>query len=188
MELGAASRLGLPGVIALGGMTVLGVSFVSSVLPVIGDALTGVPAVGDETSSTDKALARFADEHKTREASAIGRSMFFIPFAPPPPPPPPPPPRDAPPPPPPPPPPSRYGGAKIIGILGETVWFDTGEIVAIGDESDGVRVLAVSPPWSARLEWKGVEFDVPLFVRNTDRFLEKDRVEETTNDNGDDSE
>lgn len=188
MEIGAVSRIGLPGVLALGGLTVLGVSIVSSVGPVIGDAFVGVPEVGDETSSTDKALARFASEHETHEASAIGRSMFFIPMAPPPPPPPPPPPRESPPPPPPPPPPSRYGGPKIIAMLEQSVWFDNGQIVAIGDEAGGVRVIDLNPPWSARLEWSGVEFDVPLFNRNTDRFLEKSETPNNTNDNGDEQE
>lgn len=188
MELGALSKVGLPGVIALGGMTVLGVTFVTSVAPLARDAFTGVPGVGDEASSTDKALARFQQEHAEREVGAIGRSMFFIPFAPPPPPPPPPPPREPSPPPPPPPPPSRYGGPKVVAMLGDAVWFESGEIVATGDEADGVRVIAVSPPWSARLEWKGVEFDVPLFNRNTSRFLEPEGLPENTNEDGDEPE
>lgn len=191
MDTGAPgmTNIRLPGVIALGGVVVLGVTIITSVSPLIADASQRVPAVGDETSSTDKALARFNTEHARHEASAIGRSMFFIPNAPPPPPPPPPPPAPPHTTPPPPPPPSRYGGPKVIGMLGDSVWFEGGRIAGLDEEVDGVRVISLSPPWSARLEWKGVEFDVPLFDRTTGRFLEQEQSGDSDRAlNGDDEE
>lgn len=103
-----------------------------------------------------------------------GRSMFVLP----PKPPPEPKPKPASTPsvkrdPGPPPPPSSYGGPKIIAMMGNTVWFEGGDRVSIDGEHDGVTVIGTSPPWTARLKWKGVEFDVKLFERTTPKFLVK---------------
>lgn len=185
---GGIPKIGLTSVIALGGVVVLGVTLVTSVTPLMVDAATRVPTVGDEASSTESALARFNSEHSRHEASAVGRSMFYIPFAPPPPPPPPPPPAPPRSSPPPPPPPSRYDGPPIVAMLGNGVWFESGEIAGVGEEVDGVLVISLSPPWSARLEWKGVEFDVPLFDRTTGQFLEKTEPESDDPENRDEQE
>jgi hypothetical protein len=48
------------------------------------------------------------------------------------------------------------------------VWFDDGKIIAAGGEKDGdVRVVSLDAPWSAKIEWKGVEFSVPFFAHDT---------------------
>lgn len=73
-------------------------------------------------------------------------------------------------------------------MLGNGVWFESGEIAGVGEEVDGVRVISLSPPWSARLEWKGVEFDVPLFDRTTGQFLEKTEPESDDPENRDEQE
>jgi len=112
---------------------------------------------------------RFNKDLDNWRAQLDGRSMFFVPPAPP-----------APAPTEgavvdrgPPPPPSSYAGPRIVAIVGSTVWFDNGDTVAAGAEPvGGLSVVSVSPPWSARVLWRGVEFDVPLFDRTTDRFLE----------------
>ncbi|MEQ8843992.1 MAG: hypothetical protein RIB58_03980 [Phycisphaerales bacterium] len=104
-------------------------------------------------------------------AQLDGRSPFFVPGAPPPPPPPAPPPAPpAPPPPPPapPPPPSSYGGPKVVAVVNDRVLFDNKDWLGIGEESGELEVLGASAPWSIRVRWKDVEFDVPL--------LERDRV------------
>jgi hypothetical protein len=50
----------------------------------------------------------------------------------------------------------------------DTVWFDDGRRMRIGDpEKNETEVLAVNAPWNAVLKWKGVEFTVPLFQRDT---------------------
>ncbi|MEO1007993.1 MAG: hypothetical protein AAFX79_05470 [Planctomycetota bacterium] len=102
-----------------------------------------------------------------------GRSAFFVPSAPPPPPPPAPPPAPpAPPPPPaappaPPPPPSAYGGPKVVAVVNGSVWFDDDRQLVVGGEADGdLRVLASAAPWSLRVVWKDVEFDIPLLSRD----------------------
>jgi len=103
------------------------------------------------------------------QARIDGRSLFFVPSAPPPPPPPAVAEADRPPPapPPPPPPPARYGGPQIVALINDTVWFAGGEKVAAGESGGGVRVIAVDAPWSAKVEWSGVEFEVDLFARDS---------------------
>ncbi|MEQ9094837.1 MAG: hypothetical protein RIE32_01085 [Phycisphaerales bacterium] len=103
-------------------------------------------------------------------AQLDGRSPFFVPGAPPPPlPPPPPPPPPAPPPPPPSPPPapSTYGGPKVVAFVNGQVLFDDKTILAVGEgNDDNLRVLEASAPWSIRVMWRGIEFDVPLMGRD----------------------
>lgn len=99
-----------------------------------------------------------------------GRSPFFVPGAPPPPPPPPPPPAPpAPPPPPPAPPPapSSYGGPKVVAVVNGRVLFADKTSLEIGEgDGDDLRVLEAAAPWSIRVLWKGIEFDVPLMGRD----------------------
>lgn len=100
-------------------------------------------------------------------AQIDGRSMWFVPA----PPDPPSPPRverpavaeSAPPP------PSRYGGPEIIGVVNGQVWFSDGKKLSVGDEAEGgVRVVSIEDaPYAVRVEWQNVEFEVPLFERNT---------------------
>ena len=53
------------------------------------------------------------------------------------------------------------------------VWFDDGRVLEVGGEaSQGLRVVDWSPPWTARVEWEEVEFDVELFKRTTERYLD----------------
>lgn len=112
---------------------------------------------------------RYAESLEDWRAQVEGRSMFFVPPAPPPPPREESPVADRGPAPP----PSSYAGPRIVAIVGSTVWFDNGDTVKAGDEASGaVKVLSVSPPWSARVVWRGAEFDVPLFDRTTDQFLQ----------------
>jgi hypothetical protein len=71
--------------------------------------------------------------------------------------------------------PTRYAGPDVIAVINGTVWFGNDRRIAVGDEEDGIKVVSVSDsPWSVKLEWRGVEFDVQVFERTTDRFLEKE--------------
>jgi hypothetical protein len=67
-----------------------------------------------------------------------------------------------------PPAPTSYGGPGVIAMMNGLVWFDNGTQLEVGEEANGVGVVAISAPWDSRLRWRGVEFTVPLF--------EKDRV------------
>lgn len=69
------------------------------------------------------------------------------------------------------PPPARYGGPGIIAMLGDSVWLETGSRVRVDEEADGVRVVSTQAPWSARVQWRGKEYDVTLFERTTAEFL-----------------
>ncbi len=66
----------------------------------------------------------------------------------------------------PPPPPSSYGGPSIIAMLSDVVWFSNGRKLKVGEKHDDLEVVELAPPWSSRLKWKGVEFDVGFFERS----------------------
>ena len=69
----------------------------------------------------------------------------------------------------PPPPPSSYTGPAIIAILGDEAWFrrsfgaEAVLRIRVGEERDGIRVLATEAPWTVRLAHAGGEYDVPVF-------------------------
>lgn len=107
-----------------------------------------------------------------------GRSVFFKPLPPPQPLPTPvvrvEPPRETPPPQPapptgPPPAPATYGGPAVAGAIGNEVFFkarsatEAGMRLTVGEERDGVKVLAVNAPQSVRLGWQRGEYDVSIF-------------------------
>ncbi|HYE61202.1 MAG TPA: hypothetical protein VD997_04330 [Phycisphaerales bacterium] len=82
-------------------------------------------------------------------------------------------------PPPPPPPTTEYGGSRIIAMVLDTVWFEDGRKMKVGDEEkDDTVVVSVNSPWDAKLRWKKVEFTVPLFGRDT-VVIKKERGSET---------
>ncbi len=106
-----------------------------------------------------------------------GRSAFYMPSAPvrkaPKPVKPPEPPKP-PPPPPPPAAPREYTGPKVAGAIGDTVYFADSSQAKVGEEHNGVKVLASSPPWSVRLAHAGGEYDVPLWTRWKADSLDQD--------------
>jgi hypothetical protein len=126
---------------------------------------------------------RLIGEHEQAQTSYVarfdGRSVFFKPpplrdptpprvvRQDPTPPPPPPPPVDTGPEPP----PENYTGPSIRGFWGDEVWFHGDLRVKVGEEKDGVKVLEVNPPWSARIAYARGEYDVPLFERAMEQLL-----------------
>lgn len=129
-------------------------------------ATLSLPSVESEVASPTE----LGDVTARYRAQLDGRSPFFVPGAPPPPPPPPPPPAPPPPPTPPPAPPpvpSSYGGPKIVAVVNGRVLFDNKTSLAVGEGSDDeLRVLESAAPWSIRVMWQGIEFDVPLMGRD----------------------
>lgn len=130
-----------------------------------------VPLVIDVVTPAPKPLKKIDDPQKNAEQQKVtfdaylaqvkGRSLFYLP------------------PPPtasaaaepvdtdkPPPPPSTYGGPSIVAMLSDIVWFSNGRKLKVGEKHDDLEVVALSPPWSSRLKWKGVEFDVGFFERS----------------------
>ena len=109
---------------------------------------------------------RNADEQKTAFDSYVaqitGRSLFYVPE-----PPRAPEPTEAPvdadkPPPP----PSSYGGPGMVAMLSDSVWFANGKRLKVGEKDGDLEVAGLVPPWTAKLNWKGVPFDVTLFERS----------------------
>jgi hypothetical protein len=67
---------------------------------------------------------------------------------------------------------ATYAGPGVIAMINDSVWFSSGARIKAGEEADGVKVLAVDAPWSARLLWRGGEFTVNLFERDGVVFRE----------------
>ena len=179
----------------LGWLAVLAVALalyvgVRTAIPAAGDFFGGTEgsAVTMEANVQERGLERF-NAGLERDASRFtNRSAFFVPPAPIPPPPPPPPPREVEDDPEPvvprePPPPSRYGGPEITYVWDDQVIFDNDMTLTVGGEGQsGVEVLSTNLPWSVKVRWRGVEFDVELFERTTSDFLVEPEEDEPTGD------
>jgi hypothetical protein len=64
-------------------------------------------------------------------------------------------------------PPTEYHGPSIIAMVLDTVWFDDGKRLSVGDApQDDLEVIKVVAPWEAVVRWKNGEFTVPLFQRD----------------------
>jgi len=132
------------------------------------------------SSDPSESLADALKQHETLAALETkrftGRSAFFAPSPPvrknpkpvkpvtPPIPPPPPPPLI----------PAEYAGPKPIGAMGETVFFADNVQLKIGEEKNGVKVIATTVPWSVKLAHSGGEYDVPLWGKNKEEFFNGD--------------
>jgi hypothetical protein len=166
----AYATMGVAGRIAFiagaAGVVIVGVSLFNFGRSVIGPGVSAAASVKDQKDVTAARKAEF----ERYVAQWDGRSLIIRPGAPKPP--------EAPKveadsgPPPPPPPPSSYGGPAIIAMVLDTVWFDDGKRMSVGDEAkDELEVVQVLAPWDAVVKWKGVEFTVPLFAR--DKLVQK---------------
>ncbi|MCA9278940.1 MAG: hypothetical protein H6815_13260 [Phycisphaeraceae bacterium] len=161
MSTPAKTRIQLPGLIAIGMIVIASIAVISGAIPVVRALLDSGTGVDAEIATSNDASVDLTP----LVAQIDGRTAFFVPDAPPPPPAPDPAPvvkRDDGPPPP----PSHYGGPKIVAMIDGKVWLDNGDHLKVGEEGGGVAIKRINAPWSATVEWKDVEFDVPLFDRD----------------------
>lgn len=64
--------------------------------------------------------------------------------------------------------PTVYGGPSLIAMMNDTAFFQDGRRLRVGADADGdLRVVRIDPPWTATVEWKKVEFSIPLFGRDS---------------------
>jgi hypothetical protein len=64
----------------------------------------------------------------------------------------------------------------------DSAWFSDGSrLVAGGPGKGDLRVISLNPPWDVKVEWKGVEFNVPLFDKNKVVFKDDATVKSTDN-------
>lgn len=163
----AFASLPVPGKVAIGAVVVAGIL---SIFPLV--RLTNA-LIGPRPTIAPVAEA----EKQTKERSATfsvfvdqtaGRSLFYNPAL-----------ATAPPPPPPddpgdiaPPKPTSYGGPAILAMIFDEVWFTDGTRVRLGETKDDIKIVAMNPPWDATIAWKGVDFKVELFQKNTVVFKE----------------
>ncbi len=125
----------------------------------------------DPTATLQNSLQKHEQLAKVDRDRFDGRSAFFMPPAPVRNIPKPPPPKiEKPPPPPAPVIPTEYGGKKPIAILGPIVYFENFQI-KVGEQSNGIKVLATNAPWSVKLGHEGGEYDVSLWEKTKDSFL-----------------
>jgi hypothetical protein len=65
--------------------------------------------------------------------------------------------------------PRQYAGPRIVAIYGDTAWFDDKKRLRVGEpEQEGLQLIEVSPPWGAKVRWRGGEFTITLFERTAD--------------------
>lgn len=174
-----ATSVGLLGWLAVGMLIVAFYIGVRSSIPMVSDFFVTVDASGAVEESADAARnIELFEQASLKDANRfIGRSAFFVPPAPIPPPPPAPPAREPEVKPEPtepvaPPPPSRYAGPEIAYVWDDRVIFENDMTLTVGGEGqNGVEVLSTNLPWSVKVRWRGVEFDVQLFERTTQDFL-----------------
>lgn len=166
-----------PGLITIGAIAVSAITVLGAIPPLASALLSPRPTDVD----LDGRFTRYAELHEELASEQIarfdGRSFFFAPKPPPgwsPPRPavetPPPRPRTEPTdptPPPPPPPPVRYTGPDVVGVDGQSVYFDKSGIrIGVGETNDelGITVLSVDgAPWTVKISYRDTEFDLPLF-------------------------
>lgn len=163
----SSAVLGTPGLLAA---ACLGLGALVTVVCLAGVVVSlfasvGAPPKAGATSDDDK-VKEYALAVKGFEAQIQGRSLFFTP-APPTPKRAPQPDPGPPAPPPPPPPPSSYGGPEIIALVNDSAWFANGKRLKASEKDDDIQLVSVSAPWSAKIAYKGVEFDVDLFKRDS---------------------
>jgi SAM-dependent methyltransferase len=65
---------------------------------------------------------------------------------------------------------AEYLGEKPKSVLGPIVYFESFQI-KVGEESNGIKVLATNAPWSVKLGYKGGEYEVVLWTRYKEDFF-----------------
>jgi hypothetical protein len=162
------AQLGPPGRIALGAAVLGAITLGLSSRELVGAVLTPAASTAGSGANDEKQREdQFKKSFDNHLAQINGRSMFFIPSAP----------RKAEGPRPVDPTPSAptsYGGPALVGFANGAAYFADGRRLLPGDPAErSLRVKALSPPWSAVLEWEGVEFTVSLFDHDRVVFAEK---------------
>ncbi|MHC5113445.1 MAG: hypothetical protein ACYTGP_03335 [Planctomycetota bacterium] len=64
-----------------------------------------------------------------------------------------------------------WSGPNIKTMIGGEVWFDNGLRLKMGEEKDGMEVIAVDPPWSATIRKGEWEYERPFFERATETLF-----------------
>ena len=126
----------------------------------------------DPSAALENSLKKHEQLAKVDRDRFDGRSAFFKPPEPVRniPKPPPPPKVEKPLPPPEPVIPAEYGGKRPTSVLGSIVFFDNFQI-KVGEQENGIKVIATNAPWSVKLGYEGGEYDVPLWSQSKETIL-----------------
>lgn len=155
--LGGGSKSTRLGVITLVGIGVTGIILARTIWPWV-QLRTRPPAPVSEKAQTDALEGQFETAMESYVDQVIGRSPFHLPG-----------------------PsrpkvvatdepttkPTRYGGPSIQAMINNKVWFSDGLRLGPDDDAkDGIKVVSLNAPWSAKVRWQGAEFDVEFFQRS----------------------
>ena len=67
--------------------------------------------------------------------------------------------------------PNRYAGPALIAMVNNSAMFADGTMLSVGDPSkNGISILEVNAPWTAKVRWNGGEFTVTLFERDPSKL------------------
>lgn len=158
----AWARLGMKGQIALASL-VLFLIVAGAVLPGLARALLAPSADSQTTAAGDEEIAKkYAEAFPGYIAQFEGRSLFLVPG-----------------------PmvaevstpdaidepeiatkPSTYGGPAVLAGMSDTVWFEGGKRLGIGQSDGDLKVVGLNLPWEVTLEWQEVEFKVGIVTRD----------------------
>lgn len=71
--------------------------------------------------------------------------------------------------------PTVYAGPSIVAMINDVVWFSNGARIAKGQKDGDITVVEIDAPWSAQVQWRGSEFTVSLFDRDSTVIPAADR-------------
>ena len=164
-------------------IVVAALAIVMTLPPLLTAAFSPDSGAAEMEQQFTQLMERHEDSLALHQNRFNGRSIFFEPKLPPKPverrpvrrepTPPPPPPRETPKVKP------SYAGPALKGMVGQRLCFAGGLVVHVGQERDGLRALEANPPWTAKVEYRGWEYDLTLFDRPSDDAFFK-RLSTTT--------
>ena len=163
---GLDPRWSIPLVVSLVALAICGWVVAAQLFPIAVTLMTS-----QNESETNSAMNKVIEKHDSLVKVSVdrftGRSLFTMPSPPPRPAPPPAAPVAPPPPPPPPPPPSapsEYTGTKPTGMLGRMIFFGSDLTIQVGEEKNGIQILAVEPPTNVRIGHMGGIYSVAVWA------------------------
>ncbi len=163
---GLDSRWSIPLIGSLLAVVICGWVVAAQLIPIAVTLMTS-QSESETNSSINKAIEKHEALVKVSVDRFSGRSLFTMPSPPPRPAPPPPAPVAPPPPPPPPPPPSapsEYTGTKPTGMLGQMIFFGSDLTIQVGEEKNGIKIIAIEPPTNVRIGHMGGIYSVAVWT------------------------
>ena len=165
-QFGVTPRWSIPLIGSLLAMLICGWVVAAGLFPIAITLMTSQNQ-SETNSAINKAIEKHDSLAKVSADRFTGRSLFTMPSPPPRPAPAPAAPVAPPPPPPPAPPPSapsEYTGTKPTGMLGQMIFFGSELTIRVGEEKNGIKIIAVEPPTNVRIGHMGGIYSVAVWA------------------------